>query len=94
MKKVSKKMHLVLQGPILSCGITGAQDGKIVKYDCRENIAKIIEFNNEHKIFGSIILSLWDNDPFREYDFGPVAKKLYRINLVKFIIEELMEESR
>lgn len=73
---MQKKINLIIQGPILSCGKTGAQDGEIVKYDCRENISKIIEFNNEHEIFGSIVLCLWGNDPFREYDFGPITKKI------------------
>ena len=69
--KVSLKKYrsaLIIQGPMLSQGVSGAFKGKIrdvkesdlVKYDCSEAIQKNII--NARKYFEIIILSVWEQD--------------------------------
>ncbi len=67
---MTKKIGLVIQGPLTSIGRTGAnlhaspeqlkKDGGIVHFDCRGNIQRVIEEFGH--FFDEIVVSTWDNE--------------------------------
>jgi hypothetical protein len=67
-------ISLIIQGPMLSKGITGKLDGKIVEYDCRKNIDEIV--SKYCHIFDYIVLCSWENDELAKNYNNPKIKKL------------------
>ena len=58
--KNEKKITLIIQGPLISSGMSGS--GKIEKYNCYENVKKIID---RHQLeVNHFILSTWDDQDF------------------------------
>lgn len=68
------KIQLVIQGPLLSVGKTGKEDGVTVKYDCRPNVDRIIDYNERFGIFSNIVLCVWEDDIYADYDNQGVRK--------------------
>lgn len=77
---MSKKIGLVIQGPLISIGRTGdkmrqsveqlQKEGGVIHYDCRDNINRIIsEFGH---LFDSIVISTWQNE-IKEGEHFPSA---------------------
>ncbi len=67
-------ISLVIQGPLLSKGKTGAGDDRVVEFDCRENIDEIARKYKDH--FRYIVLCTWNNDVFADYENPAVIKLL------------------
>lgn len=72
-----KQYNLVIQGPIVSTGLTGKtyiNKGKvdyqslIVNYNCIENIQKTLR--NYGHLFKQVIIATWENAPIEESDIA------------------------
>jgi len=67
--KKTKKIGLIIQGPLVSIGKTGQtlnispkdfKKEKLARFDCRQNIKRVI--TDFKKLFDAVVISTWDNE--------------------------------
>ena len=67
--KTTKKIGLIIQGPLVSIGKTGQKlntplknfkKEDLTKFDCRQNIKRVI--TDFKKLFDVVVISTWDNE--------------------------------